>query len=136
MIDNSPFQLKKKVMGQYVFPTMTYGYPAWSLNKQLTNKQRRVQRVMEWNMLCAKLQDKIACSEIRKRTKENWHYRIHTETKVKIGWTYSNSEGQQVEITLHRVTTNEREEIQQSCMAKSEMLDIRKPLYQIILHLA
>ena len=31
---------------------------------------------------------------------------------------------------LHRVTTKEREEIQQSCIAKSEMLDICTPLYQ------
>ena len=39
-----------------------------------------------------------------------------------------------MEIMLHIVTTKEREEIQQSCMAKSVMLDIRKSLYQIILY--
>ena len=48
---------------------MTYGCPTWSLNKQLANKQRRAQRAMEKNMLCVKVQDKIACLEIRKRSK-------------------------------------------------------------------
>ena len=33
-IDNSPFHLKK-VMDQCVFPTMTYGFQTWSLNKQI-----------------------------------------------------------------------------------------------------
>ena len=39
----------------------------WSLNKQMTNKLRTAQRAMERKMLDLKLQDKIPCSEIRKR---------------------------------------------------------------------
>ena len=50
---------------------MTYGYQTWSLNKQMTNKLRTTQRAMERKMLDLKLQDKIPCSEIRKRTKIN-----------------------------------------------------------------
>ena len=50
-------------------PTMTYGCQTLSLNKQLTNKFRAAQRAMERKMLSLKLQDKIQCSEIRKRTK-------------------------------------------------------------------
>ena len=50
-------------------PKMTYGYQTWSLNKQLANKPRTAQRAMERKMLDPKLQDKIPCSEIRKRTK-------------------------------------------------------------------
>ena len=68
-IDNSPFHLKKQVMDQCVLPTMTYGCQTWSLNKQMTNKQRTAQRAMERKMLDLKLQDKIPYSEIRKRTK-------------------------------------------------------------------
>ena len=41
----------------------------WSLNKQMANKLRTAQRGMERKMLDPKLQDKIPCSEIRKRTK-------------------------------------------------------------------
>ena len=48
---------------------MTYGCQTWSLNKQLANKQRTAQRAKERKMLDLKLQDKIPCSEIRKRTK-------------------------------------------------------------------
>ena len=47
----------------------------------------------------------------QKKNKDNWHHRIHTETKVEMGWTYSKNEGQQVDQTLHRVATKEREEI-------------------------
>ena len=56
-------------MDQCALPAMTYGCQTWSLNKQLTNEQRSAQRPMERNMLRVKLQDKIACSEFRKRTK-------------------------------------------------------------------
>ena len=46
-------------------------------------------------MLNLKLQDKIPCSEIRKKKKDNSHYyRIHTETTVVMGRTYSRNEGQ------------------------------------------
>ena len=48
---------------------MTYGCQTWSLNKQMTNKLRTAQRAMERKRLDLKLQDKIPCSEIRKRTK-------------------------------------------------------------------
>ena len=58
-------------MDQCVLPTMTYGCEMWSLNKQWTNKLRTAQRAMERKMLDLKLhiQDKMPCSEIRKRTK-------------------------------------------------------------------
>ena len=66
-----PISLKKQVMAQCVLPTMTYiyGSQTWSLKKQLTNKLRTAQRSMERRMLNLKLQDKIPCSENRKRTK-------------------------------------------------------------------
>ena len=60
---------KKKVMDQCVLSTMAYGCRTWSLNKQLANKLRTAQRAMERNMLNLKLQGKIPCAEIRKRTK-------------------------------------------------------------------
>ena len=50
-------------------PTITYDCQTWSINKQLTNKLRTAQRAMERKMLNLKLQGKIPCSEIRKRTK-------------------------------------------------------------------
>ena len=50
-------------------PTMTYGCQTYSLNKQMTNKLRTAQRAMDRKLLDLKLQDKIPCSEIRKRTK-------------------------------------------------------------------
>ena len=40
-----------------------------TVSKQMTNKLRTAQRAMERKMLDLKLQDKIPCSEIRKRTK-------------------------------------------------------------------
>ena len=53
---------------------------------------------MERKMLDLKLQDKIPCSEIRKKkSKDNWHKRAHTETKVEMGRTYSKNEGQKVD---------------------------------------
>ena len=58
------------------------------------SKTRIAERAMERKMLGLKLQDKIPCSEIRKRTKIIGHYRIHTETKVEMGRTYSKNEGQ------------------------------------------
>ena len=54
-------------MDQCVLPTMTFGYQTWSLNKQLTNKVRTAQRAMEKKMLDLKLQNKIPCSEFRKK---------------------------------------------------------------------
>ena len=64
-----PISLKKQVMDQCVLRTMTCGCQTWSLNKQMKNKLRTAQRAMERKMLDLKLQDKMPCSEIRKRTK-------------------------------------------------------------------
>ena len=51
-------------------PTMTYGCQKWPLNKQFNDKKlRTAQRAIERKLLDLKLQDKIPCSEIRKRTK-------------------------------------------------------------------
>ena len=66
-------QKKKKqqqqIMDQCVLPTMTCGCQTWSINKQMTNKLRTAQRAMERKTLGLKLQNKIPCSEIRKKTK-------------------------------------------------------------------
>ena len=70
-------------------PTMTYGCQTWSLNEQTTNKLRTTQRVMDRKMLDLKLKDKISCSEIRKKNKDHRYHRIHTETKVEMGQSYS-----------------------------------------------
>ena len=43
-----------------------HGCQTWSLNKQMTNKLRTAQR--ERKMLDLKLQDRLPCSKIRKRT--------------------------------------------------------------------
>ena len=58
------------------------------------DKLRTAQRAMERKMLDLKLQDKMPCSEIRKRTKIIDIYRIHTQTKVEMGRTCSKNEGQ------------------------------------------
>ena len=57
---------------------------------------------MERKMLDLKLQDKITCSEIRRRTKiiDIIEY---TLKQVEMGRAYSKNEGQQVDQTLHRV---------------------------------
>ena len=52
-----------------VLPTMTYGCQTWSLNIQLTNKLRTAQKATERKMLNLELQDKMPCSEVKKRTK-------------------------------------------------------------------
>ena len=58
-----------------------------------------------------KLQDKMPCSEIRKRTKITDI--IEYSLKQKWRWAGHNSknEGQQVDQTLHRVATKESEEV-------------------------
>ena len=89
-----PISLKKQVMDQCILPTMTYGCQTWSLNEQVTNKLRTAQRAMERKMLDLKLKDKIPCSEIRKKNKDNRYHRIHTETKVEMGRSYSKIKGQ------------------------------------------
>ena len=73
---------------------MTCGCQTWSLNKQMTNKPRTAQRAMERKMLDLKLKDKILCSEIRKKNKDHRYHRIHTETKVEMGRSYSKTRGQ------------------------------------------
>ena len=39
---------------------------------------------------------------------------LYTETKVEMDWSYSKNKRQQVNQTLHRVATNEREEIKRT----------------------
>ena len=104
-------------MGQCVLPTMTYGCQTWSLDKQLTNKLRTAQRAMEREMLGLKLQDKIPCSEIRKRTKiidiieytmkQKWRWAGHRARIKDNGWT-----------KRCRVATKEREEIKRTIKQK------------------
>ena len=76
---------------------MAYGCQTWSLNKQLTNKLRTAQRATERKMLALKLQDKIPCSGIRKRTKitdimeytlkEKWRWAAHIARMKDNRWT-------------------------------------------------
>ena len=58
----------------------------------------------------------------KEKNKDNWYYRLHTETKVEMGWTWYSKheaiEGQQVEQSLHRVASKEREEIKRTTMQK------------------
>ena len=54
----------------------------------------------------------------QEKNKDNRHYRIHTETKLEMGRSYSKNEGQQVDQTLHTVATKEREEIKWTTMQK------------------
>ena len=59
----------------------------------------------------------MLCSEIRKRSKIITSQK-HTETRVEMGRTHSRNEGQQVDQTLHRVATKEREEIKRTTKQK------------------
>ena len=54
----------------------------------------------------------------QEKNKHNQHHRIHTKPKMKMSWTYSKNEGQQVDQTLHRVATKEREEIKRTTKQK------------------
>ena len=87
-----PISLKKQVMDQCVLQTMTYGYQTWSLNKQMTNRLRTAQRALERKMLDLKLQDNVLRNQ--EKNKDNWYHRIHTETKVEMGRSYSKINGQ------------------------------------------
>ena len=69
-------------------------------------------------MLELKLQDKIPCSEIRKRTKIIDIIEYTLKQRMEMGRSYCKNEGQQVDQTLHRVATKEREEIKRSTMQK------------------
>ena len=44
-------------------------------------------------MLTLKLQDKTPYSDDQEKNNDNWHYRIHTETKLEMGRTHSKNEG-------------------------------------------
>ena len=85
-------------------PTMTYGCQTWSLNKQTTNKLRTAEKAMERKMLDLKLEDKIPCSEIRKRTKiidiieytlkQKWKWAGHIARSRDNRWTKSGNQGE------------------------------------------
>ena len=81
-------------MDQCILPAMTYGCQTWSLTKQTENKLRTAQRIMGRKMLDLKITDKIPCSETRKKNKDHRYHRIHTETKVEMGRSYSKIKGQ------------------------------------------
>ena len=92
-----PSSLKKLVMDQCVLPTMTDCCQTWSLNKQMTNTLRTALRAMERKMLDLKLQNKIPCSEISKRTKiieiieytlkQKWEWAGHIARMKDNSWT-------------------------------------------------
>ena len=50
--------------------------------------------------------------------KKNKDHRIHTETKVEMGQSYSKIKGQQVDKAMHRVATKEREEVERTTKQK------------------
>ena len=102
-------------MDQCVLPAMTYGCQTSSLNKQLTNKLRTAQRAMKRKMLGLKLQDKIPCSEIRKRTKKTDI--IEYTLKQKSRW--ARHIARMKDQTLYRMATKEKEEIKRTTMQKT-----------------
>ena len=67
-------------------------------------------------MLRLKLQGKIPFLIHQEKNKDNWHYRIHTETKAEMG--HSKNEGQYLDQTLHRVAAKERQEIKRTTKQK------------------
>ena len=69
-------------------------------------------------MLDLKITDKIPCSETRKKNKDHRYHRIHTETKVEMGRSYSKIKGQQVDKAIHRLATKEREEVERTTKQK------------------
>ena len=94
-INNSPLHLKTRNGPMYLanndlwLPNM--------VSKQMTNKLRTAQGAMEREMLDLKLQDKIPCSEIRKRTKtidvieytlkQKWKWASHIARMKDNRWT-------------------------------------------------
>ena len=54
----------------------------------------------------------------QEKNKDDWRHRIHTETKVEMGRTYSKNERKQVDQTLHIVATKERKEIKRTTKQK------------------
>ena len=72
---------------------MTYGCQTWSVNIQMTNKLTTAQRAMERKMLDLKLKDDTMLGNQKKNNDHRYH-RIHTETKVEMGRSYSKIKGQ------------------------------------------
>ena len=92
--DKQPsISLKKQVMDQCILPTMTYGCETWSLNIQTTNKLRTAQIAMERKMLDLKLKRSDTMLGNQKKNKDHRYHRIHTETKVEMGRSYSKIKG-------------------------------------------
>ena len=99
-----PVSLKRQVFDQCVLPSMTYGCQTWSLTKAMTLKLRTVQRAMERKMLKIKVKDRIACSEIRKKTgvqdivqfvlKQKWKWAGHVARLTDNRWTQRVTEWQ------------------------------------------
>ena len=58
----------------------------------MTNKLRTAQRAMERKMLDLKLKDTMRGNQ--KENKDHRYHRIHTETKVEMGRSYSKIKGQ------------------------------------------
>ena len=54
----------------------------------------------------------------QKKNKDHRYHRIHTETKVEMGRSYSKIKGQLVGKAMHRVATKEREEVERTTKQK------------------
>ena len=50
----------------------------------------------------------------QKKNKDHRYHRIHTETKVEMGRSYSKIKGQYVDKAMHRVATKESEEVERT----------------------
>ena len=66
-IDISPYHSKTS-NEPMCLANMTHVCQTWSINKELTNKQRTSQRAVDRKMLNLKLQEKVPYLEVRKRT--------------------------------------------------------------------
>ena len=54
----------------------------------------------------------------QKENKDHRYHRIHTETKVEMGRSYSKIKGQKVDKAMHRVAAKEREEVERTTKQK------------------
>lgn len=61
--------IKRRTFNNCILPCITYGSETWSLNQNHREKLRKCQRAMERSMLAIKLNDRIASTEIRDKTK-------------------------------------------------------------------
>ena len=62
------------------------------------------------------------------RNKDNWHYRIHNETKMEMGRTYIRmKDNRWTKHCAHRVATKEREEDDQAQNGKTTQQGRREP---------